>query len=62
MTLDQALHVLAEIHTKDDDATGFVLLIGAHANDYRTQWTQADHIEAWRVVRQHLHMQTQPSK
>lgn len=60
MRLHEALRILADIHTKDDDQTGFVFLVGANAGDYRTSWSQAEHLEAWSVVRKHLHMQTEP--
>ena len=62
MTLDQALHVLAEIHTRDDDLTGFVLMVGAEADGSNTKWTKSDHLEAWRRVREVLHMQIKPAQ
>lgn len=60
MTLDQALRVLADIHTKDDHQVGFVFMVGATAHRGLTQWSVDDHINAWRVVRQHLHMTVDP--
>lgn len=54
MTLDQALAILAEVHTADS-ATGFqVTLLWPYASP-----TPA-YVEAWKIVRVHLHLQTEP--
>ena len=58
MTLTEALHVLTEIHTRDDDVTGFVVMVGAGPQDFE----QDRYLEAWRVVRQHIHKQTEPTR
>ena len=60
MNLNQALRVLADIHTKDDHQVGFVFMVGATAHHNMTRWSVDDHIQAWRVVREHLHMQVDP--
>ncbi len=59
MDLNQALHVLAEIHTRDDHVTGFVVEKFPKSFD-ASRWTQGDYIEAWKAVREHLHMLTEP--
>ena len=60
MTLDHALRILADVHTKDDHQVGFVFMVGAHAQNGMTQWSVGDHLTAWKVVRKHLHMQVDP--
>lgn len=60
MTLDKALQVLADIHTKDDHQVGFVFMVGATAQNGMTRWSVNDHLQAWRAVREHLHMQVDP--
>lgn len=62
MTLDEALHIIASVHTKDDPDVGFVFLVGATCYDHFHPWSPEDHIEAWRVLRKHLHMQTEPQR
>lgn len=62
MTLEQALHILASIHTRDNDETGFVVIAGATIHNAPLfSWSQSDYIEAWRVVRDAVHMQTAPA-
>lgn len=62
MSLDQALRILVDVHTKDDAQTGFVFLVGATPDRFMSPWSPADHIEAWKTVREHLHMQTEPQE
>lgn len=62
MSLDEALHIIASVHTKDDDGVGFVFLVGATCESYMQPWSPSEHIEAWRVLRNHLHMQTEPQQ
>jgi hypothetical protein len=57
MTLDEALRVLAGRHTRDDDHTGFMVEAGPVRAF--SGWELQDYVEAWRVVREHLHMQTE---
>lgn len=60
MSLDRALHILATVHTRDNDAAGFVVMMGASPEG--VGWIpQGDYIKAWEVVRQHLHLQTEPT-
>jgi hypothetical protein len=59
--LAEALHILANIHTRDDDQVGFVVLAGAQWRPLESQWTQAQYIEAWEVVRRYTFMQTKPT-
>ena len=61
MELAEALDILANIHTRDDDAVGFVVLAGAQWRPYESQWSQDQYIEAWGVVRRHTFMQTKPN-
>ena len=60
MTIDRALYVLAKEHTKDDDRTGFS--IHGRYQYPISEFPDADYIEAWRVVREKLKMQTNPGK
>lgn len=60
MKLDQALHILVSVHTRDDDVTGFVVKVGAQPDPF--EWSRSQYLEAWEVVRRHLRMQTEPAK
>lgn len=62
MSLDQALHILASVHTRDDDAIGFHVRMGVSEVGWQAghECSQSDYIEAWKVVRDHIHMQTEP--
>ncbi len=60
MTLESALHILAKVHTMDDEWTGFVILFGSSWQHSR--FTPEQYLEAWRVVREHVHMQVEPLK
>lgn len=62
MTLDLALRVLADVHTRDDLQFGFIVSAGAHPYDHLTPWSPSDYLEAWRVVRAHLGLQVEPEK
>ena len=62
MPLSKALHILATIHTRDDDQTGFVVEWGARPDPYLMHVSQHDYIEAWRSVRAHIHLQTEPKR
>jgi hypothetical protein len=62
VTLSQALHILAETHTRDDDEIGFTVQAYV-GNDFLTyRYSREEYIEAWKVVREHAHMQTEPAK
>lgn len=54
MTLDDALRILAGIHTRDDDVTGFCVLIGAVPSPF--DFGADKYSEAWQVVREHLRL------
>ncbi|GCA49267.1 hypothetical protein KGO5_01710 [Sinorhizobium sp. KGO-5] len=60
MSLDRALHLLARVHTRDDDQIGFVVVAGATAEAWGNGVSQVEYIEAWRTVRKHLHLPTEP--
>lgn len=59
MTLDDALNILADFHTRDDDVAGFRVhkmgIYGAH-------WSPSDYIEAWKTVRAYLHRSVEPGE
>jgi hypothetical protein len=59
MSLDKALHILAQAHTTDDSLAGFSMHIGTRAYDF---WDgdRASYYRAWRAVRRHLHLQVDP--
>jgi hypothetical protein len=61
MTLSRAIYILASVHTRDDDVTGYVILAGAHWNSYETPFSQLEYNEAWQVLREQSNMQTEPS-
>lgn len=60
LPLMHALRILATVHTRDDDVTGFVFLVGA-AGDEFSGVSQHEHLKAWRTVRAVCHMQTKPN-
>lgn len=60
MPLGKALHILASVHTKDDEDCGFVIMHRASPNDYYSQYSPADYFRAWASVRAHIHMQHEP--
>lgn len=62
MELEEALHIIANIHTRDDEVTGFVVLAGAQWRPFETQWSQEQYVKAWEVVRRHTFMQTKPTQ
>lgn len=56
-TLFDALHILAGVHTRDDDRVGFVVeMSGPHA--YLRPFTKDQYIKAWEIVRAQLHLKT----
>lgn len=57
--LEKALHILATCHTRDDDLTGFVVEY-VPSLEYGFEFTRADYIQAWKAVREHIHLQTEP--
>lgn len=60
MTLFDALRVLAETHTRDDDRIGFTIVVGASPASPMSQYPVEIYDQAWDVVREQLHMQTFP--
>lgn len=62
MPLSKALHILATIHTGDDDQVGFVVHVGASPRWSLSTVSQHEYIDAWRSVRAHIHLQTEPKK
>ena len=60
MPLSKALYILADVHTRDDDVTGFVILAGA--TPHYSQWSTGDYMRAWEALRAHIHLQTEPQK
>lgn len=62
MPLSKAVYVLADIHTRDDNVTGFVVLGGATPSMTGYKWTDSDYLRAWESLRAHSHMQIEPKK
>lgn len=60
MTLEQALYILARIHTRDDDFAGFVIVSGVRHGEVLHSCSASEYIEAWRVVRDAVHLPTAP--
>lgn len=60
MTLSEALHVIATIHTRDDDVMGFAVSSYVGGDFLAWPYSREQYIEAWKTVRLHLHMQTEP--
>jgi hypothetical protein len=54
MTLQRAMAILAEVHTRPDDEVGFTVTIGAIPDRWSLPLGCAaeDYIEAWRVLRE----------
>ncbi len=47
MPLAQALHILSEAHTRDDDLVGYTVEVGVRYG----RWDHGDYIKAWASVR-----------
>lgn len=58
MTLFDALRILANCHTRDDDWVGFCVE-STVAPWSVSEHSQGDYIKAWGVVREQMHMQTE---
>lgn len=58
MTLTEALHILCEAHTRDDDKIGFTVSPGAIAH-YMPRNVEK-YIEAWKVARDNVGLQVLP--
>ncbi len=61
MPLSKALHILASVHTRDDDQMGFSIEMSV------PRWSTSsvsprDYIRAWESVRAHIHFQIDPKK
>lgn len=59
MTLFNALLILANTHTREDSLTGFIVEI---TSPYTSRYSREEYIEAWKVVREQLNLQTEPQK
>jgi len=60
VTMNEALHILCEVHTASDDLTGYVVHMGARPGiEHRASREQ--YLEAWKVVRDSIHLQTEPT-
>lgn len=55
-TLFDALLLLCEAHTSEDDHAGFAV----HSVSKHEFVGQSEYIEAWKIVRQQLHRRTEP--
>ena len=58
MPLGHALMILCEVHTRADSRTGFRVEIGATPRNFGNV-SEANYIEAWRVVRRAAGLQTE---
>lgn len=58
--LERALHILASVHTRDNVHMGFVVETDPRSDAYGSV-TQREYVDAWRIVRRYLHMQTEPA-
>ncbi len=56
MPLGHALAILAEIHTRRDEVTGFVVMMGATPSS-----SHNDYVQAWESVRAAAGLPTQPA-
>lgn len=58
MSLERALHILAEVHTDSDDITGYRV----HTMPSPGLWavSQEDYVRAWGALRRHIHLQVDP--
>ena len=57
MTLNEALTILVEAHTRDDPAIGFKILPTAELT-----FVSGSYPGAWEVVRKYLGFETEPSR
>ncbi len=60
MSLDEAMHIITETHTRDDRQAGFVVEVGASYHSPTCRWSPDEYMEAWRTMRRHLHLRTEP--
>ena len=60
MTLDKALSILAEVHTRQDVRAGFCILVGASPETNAPWIKHSDYVAAWERVRDELHLPTKP--
>ena len=60
MSLERALDILSTVHTRDNAASGFVVMVGAMP-DMGNCVSEHDYVKAWEAVRKHLHLQTEPA-
>lgn len=58
LSLDVALRLLAEVHTRDNHQTGWSVLIGAKPDTALVRYGL--YTRAWETVRRHLNMQVDP--
>lgn len=60
ITIEAALNLLARVHTRDDDLTGFCVQMGATPQP----WDCSEHayVQAWAAVRRAVHLRTKPGE
>lgn len=54
MGLNEALRMLCEVHTRDDDEIGFTIVMGATPSPGDAAWYDRNYAAAWETVRAHL--------
>jgi hypothetical protein len=59
-SITRALHTLARIHTGDDEQAGFNVKMGAMPGPF--EYGAAEYCAAWKAVRDHLHLPTEPGQ
>lgn len=59
MKLDEALYILARVHTGWDEKTGMIVHMGAMPEPF--SYERSNYVEAWQRVRMHLYMNVNPS-
>ena len=57
MTLDKALSILANVHTKEDYRVGFTV---ESSPSLPHRWSGYEYVTAWKTVRKHLHLPIDP--
>ena len=61
MDIGSAIRLLCEVHTKDNDDSGFVVNVGAHPQRHlHSDWHVDNYLRAWNTLRRAIEMPTEP--